>query len=97
MLNVKLDLETEAYLIEMASREETTPEALIKSLIHQRWGMQPPQTIVERLGGHPESFLQDASPNLSERKQRKQAIAEPSSSTISPMSDLCRLLPILAP
>jgi hypothetical protein len=76
MLNVKLDLETEAYLIEMASREATTPEALIKSLIHQRWGsLQAPKTIVERLGGHPEHFLQDASPNLSEREHRKQAIA----------------------
>ncbi|MCY7394273.1 MAG: hypothetical protein LH647_23085 [Leptolyngbyaceae cyanobacterium CAN_BIN12] len=77
MLNVKLDLETEAYLIEMASREKTTPEALIKSLILQRWGsLQTPKTIVERLGGHPEPFLQDAPPNLSERKQRKRAIAD---------------------
>lgn len=77
MLNVKLDLETEAYLVELASREKTTPEALIKSLIHQRWdSLQPPKTIVERLGGHPEPFLQNAPANLSERKQRKQAIAD---------------------
>ncbi|NJO43977.1 MAG: hypothetical protein HC769_27275 [Cyanobacteria bacterium CRU_2_1] len=77
MLNLELDPETEAYLIEIAKREETTPEALIKSLIHQRWGsLQPRQTIVERRGGHPEHLLQDAPPNLSEREHRKRAIAE---------------------
>jgi hypothetical protein len=75
MLNLELDPETEAYLIELADREETTPEALIKSLIHQHWDrLQPRRTIVERLGGHPEHLLQDASPNLSEREYRKQAI-----------------------
>jgi hypothetical protein len=34
------------------------------------------QTIVERLGGHPQYILQDAPPELSERENRKAAIAE---------------------
>jgi hypothetical protein len=77
MLNVKLDPETEAYLIEIANQEKTTPEVLLKSLIHQRWiNLHPPKTIVERLGGHPEHLLQDAPANLSEREHRKRAIAE---------------------
>jgi uncharacterized protein (DUF433 family) len=33
------------------------------------------QTIVERLGGHPQHVLQDAPPDLSERENRKAAIA----------------------
>ena len=33
------------------------------------------QTIVERLGGHPQYLLQNAPPDLSEREPRKQAIA----------------------
>jgi uncharacterized protein (DUF433 family) len=33
------------------------------------------QTIVERLGGHPQHILQDAPPDLSERENRKAAIA----------------------
>jgi len=77
MLNLEFDPETEAYLLEIASREETTPEALIKYLIHQRWGsLQSRKTIVERRGGHLEHLLQDAPPNLSEREPRKRAIAE---------------------
>jgi hypothetical protein len=77
MLNVELDRETEAYLIEIANREGTTPEALVKSLVHQRWmSMQSGKTLVERLGGHPEHPLQDAPPNLSEREHRKRAIAD---------------------
>jgi hypothetical protein len=74
---LELDPETGAYLFDIASREETTPEALIKSLIHQRWGsLQSHQIIVERLGRHPEHLLEDAPPNLSERKYRKQAISD---------------------
>ncbi|MBW4695368.1 MAG: hypothetical protein KME27_26770 [Lyngbya sp. HA4199-MV5] len=77
MLDVRLDPETEAYLLDIAEREKTTPEVLLKSLIHQHWQrLHPPKTIVERRGGHPEHLLQDASPNLSERDHRKRAIAE---------------------
>jgi hypothetical protein len=77
MLNVKLDPETEAYLLEIADQEQTPPDVLLKALIHQRWvSLHPPKTIVERRGGHPEHLLQDASPNLSERMYRKQAIAD---------------------
>jgi hypothetical protein len=77
MLNLELDPETEAYLLEIASREEITPEALIISLIHRYWGsLQSRKTIVERLGGHPEHLLKDAPPNLSEREHRKEAIMQ---------------------
>jgi hypothetical protein len=34
------------------------------------------KTIVERLGGHPEHLLEDAPPDLSERANRKKAIAD---------------------
>jgi hypothetical protein len=77
MLNLEFDPQTEAYLIELADRERTTPEALLKSLIHQHWNSsQLRQTLVERRGGHPEHLLQNAPPNLSEREHRKRAIAE---------------------
>jgi hypothetical protein len=77
MLNVRLDQETEAYLTEILQREDTTPEELIKTLIHQRWiTLQPNKTVVERLGGHPKQLLQHAPQNLSEREHRKRAIAE---------------------
>ncbi|MEA5419313.1 hypothetical protein VB712_08740 [Spirulina sp. CCNP1310] len=77
MLNIQLDQETEAYLVEILFREKTTSDELIKHLLKERWSsLQPRQTIVERLGGHPEHLLEDAPPNLSERANRKKAIAE---------------------
>jgi hypothetical protein len=76
MLSIELDKETEAYLVEILGREKTTHNELIKRLVKERWlSLQPHQTIVERLGGHPEHLLEDASPDLSERANRKQAIA----------------------
>ncbi len=49
---------------------------MIKRLVKERWlTWQPHQTIVERLGGHPEHLLEDAPPDLSERANRKKAIA----------------------
>jgi len=77
MLSVELDKDTEAYLAEILAKEKTTSDQLIKSLIRDRWlSLQPTQTIVERLGGHPQHLLQDAPPDLSERENRKQAIGE---------------------
>jgi hypothetical protein len=87
MLSIELDKETEAYLVEILGAEKTTRDELIKHLVKERWlslqplvkerwlSLQPHQTIVERLGGHPEHLLEDASPDLSERANRKQAIA----------------------
>ena len=75
MLNIELDKETEAYLVEILGREKTTSDELIKRLVKDRWlSLQPRQTIVERLGGHPEHLLEDAPPDLSERATRKKAI-----------------------
>jgi len=76
MLTIELDRETEAYLVEILGREKTTSDELIKRLVKDRWlSLQPRQTIVERLGGHPEHLLEDAPPGLSERANRKKAIA----------------------
>jgi hypothetical protein len=72
MLSIELDKETEAYLVEILGREKTTSEELIKRLVKERWlSLQPRQTIVERLGGHPEHLLEDAPPDLSERANVK--------------------------
>lgn len=76
MLSIELDKDTEAYLVEILGREKTTSDELIKRLVKDRWlSLQPRQTIVERLGGHPEHLLEDAPPDLSERENRKKAIS----------------------
>jgi hypothetical protein len=77
MLNIELDQETEARLVEILAKEKTTSNELIKHLVKERWlSLQPRQTIVERRGGHPENLLENASPDLSERANRKKAIAD---------------------
>ncbi|GAB4292050.1 MAG: hypothetical protein Fur0025_27510 [Oscillatoriaceae cyanobacterium] len=76
MLSIELDQETEAYLVEILGKEKTTSDELIKRLLKERWlSLQPRLTIVERRGGHPEHLLEDAPPDLSERANRKKAIA----------------------
>jgi len=76
-MNIELDQETEARLVEILAREKTTSDELIKRLVQERWlSLQPRKTIVERLGGHPEHLLEDAPPDLSERANRKKAIAD---------------------
>ncbi|MGL4502953.1 MAG: hypothetical protein ACRCU2_28080 [Planktothrix sp.] len=75
-MNIELDPETEARLVEILAREKTTSDELIKRLVQERWlSLQPRRTIVERRGGHPEHLLEDAPPNLSERATRKKAIS----------------------
>ncbi|MGB3188249.1 MAG: hypothetical protein WBB43_02315, partial [Limnoraphis sp.] len=77
MLNIELDQETEACLVEILAREKTTSDELIKRLVKECWlSLQPRKTIVERRGGHPEHLLEDAPPGLSERVNRKKAIAD---------------------
>ncbi len=77
MLNIQLDPETEARLVEILAREKTTSDELIKRLVQERWlSLQPRKTIVERRGGHPEHLLEDVPPDLSERANRKKAIAD---------------------
>jgi len=46
------------------------------SPLANRWlTLQAGRTLVERRGGHPQHLLQDAPPDLSERHNRKAAIA----------------------
>lgn len=76
MLSINLDQETESYLAEIIAKENITSEELLKQLIYQHWQtLQPRQTLAERRGGHPKHLLQDASPDLSLRENRK-AIVE---------------------
>jgi hypothetical protein len=77
MLSINLDRETESYLAEIIDRENTTSEELLKKLIYQHWQtLKPRQTLAERRGGHPQYLLQDASPDLSSRENRKNIVAK---------------------
>ncbi len=77
MLFIHLDRETESYLTEIISEENTTSEELLKKLIYQHWQtLKPRQTLVQRRGGHPQHLLQDAAPDLSLRENRKNIVAE---------------------
>lgn len=77
MLSVRLDEETERQLADILAHEQTDKSELIRRLIAERWlNLQAGRTLLERRGGHPEHLLQDAPTNLSERPNRKQAIAE---------------------
>ena len=76
MLTVRLDEETEQQLADILAHEKTDKSELIRRLIHLRWlSLQAGRTVVERLGGHPKHLLQDAPQDLSERANRKKAIA----------------------
>ncbi|MEH2374282.1 hypothetical protein [Nostoc sp.] len=56
--------------------EQTEKSEFIRRLIAERWlTLQADKTLVERRGGHPEHLLQDAPTDLSERSNRKKAIA----------------------
>lgn len=78
MLTVRLDLETEQQLAEILAHEKDTNRSdLVKRLIRERWltlNLNIP--FIERRGGHPQHLLADAPPDLSERANRKQAIAD---------------------
>ena len=77
MISIKLDRETETYLAEIITQENTTSEELLKKLIYQHWQtIKPLQTLAQRRGKHPENLLQDAAPNLSLRENRKKDVAE---------------------
>ncbi len=77
MLTVRLDEETEGKLADILAREQTDKSELIRRLIRERWlAQQAGKTIVDRRGGHPQHLLQNAPPELSERENRKQAIAQ---------------------
>jgi hypothetical protein len=77
MLNFQLDRETEAYLVDILAKEKTSSDELLKRLIYEHWrNLHPKQTIVERRGGHPQSLLEDADPDLSLRENRKKMVTE---------------------
>lgn len=76
LIAVRLDAETEARLADIVAHEKTDKSELIRRLINDRWlSLQAGQTLVARMGGHPQHLLQGADPNLSERSNRKKAIA----------------------
>jgi hypothetical protein len=76
LIAVRLDAETEAHLADIVAHEKTDKSELIRRLINDRWlSLQAGQTLVARMGGHPQHLLQGADPNLSERSNRKKAIA----------------------
>lgn len=77
MLNLQLDEETEAYLVNILAKEKTTSDELLKRLLKQHWlSLQSCKTILERRGEHPKHLLEDAPSDLSLRENRKKAIAE---------------------
>ncbi|WP_069791774.1 hypothetical protein A5482_012740 [Cyanobacterium sp. IPPAS B-1200] len=72
MLSINLDEQTQSYLAEITIKENKTSEELLRELIYQHWQtLQPPQTLAQRRGGHPKYLLQNASPDLSLRENRK--------------------------
>jgi hypothetical protein len=76
MLSVNLDQESEKYLIDIVSKENTNTEELIKKLLRNYWSqLNQTETVLERLGGIPENLLNDQE-NLSDRDIRKEIIAE---------------------
>ncbi|MEH2074162.1 MAG: hypothetical protein V7K57_07180 [Nostoc sp.] len=77
-LCVRLDEETERQLADILAHEQTQKSELIRRLIAERWlTLQAgKKTLVERRGGHPEHLMQDAAIDLSERSNRKKAIAQ---------------------
>jgi hypothetical protein len=78
MLTVRLDHETEQQLAEILVHEKDVNRSdLVKRLIRERWlTLNIDIPFVERRGGHPQHLLPDASPDLSERANRKQSIAD---------------------
>ncbi|MEH2270825.1 MAG: hypothetical protein V7K68_20825 [Nostoc sp.] len=77
MLSVRLDEETERQLADILAHEQTEKSELIRRLIAEPWlTLQAGKTLVERHCGHPEHLLQDAPTDLSERSNRKKAIAQ---------------------
>jgi hypothetical protein len=76
MLCINLDVESENYLIDIVSKENTNTEELIKKLLRNYWSqLNQTETVLERLGGIPENLLNDQE-NLSDRDIRKEIIAE---------------------
>jgi hypothetical protein len=71
-LTVRLDAETEQCLADLQAETGQDRSALVRQLIRERWQQrQQPVSIHERLGGHPEHFLDTLEPGSSERSHRR--------------------------
>lgn len=76
MLNITLDQESEKYLIDILSEENTNTEDLIKKLLRDYWSqLKQSETVLERLVGVPQNLL-DGQANLSDRDIRRKIISD---------------------
>lgn len=77
MLSINLDRETESYLAEIISQENTSSEEILKKLIYQHWQtLKPRQTLAQRRGNPPKHLLQNAPSDTSLRENRKKIVLE---------------------
>jgi non-ribosomal peptide synthetase component F len=71
-LTVRLDAETEQCLADLQAETGQDRSALVRQLIRERWQTrQQAACISERLGGHPEQFLETLEPGSAERSRRQ--------------------------
>jgi hypothetical protein len=76
-LTVRLDPETEHCLDELLAGSDQDKSSLVRELIRERWQQQQKQpTITEKLGGHPDHFLDTLPAGSSERSRRRQLLAD---------------------
>ena len=76
-LTVRLDRETEHCLQELLEETGQDKSSLIRQLIRERWQhRQPSPSIAQRIGGHPEFFLNTAPPGSADREQRRRRLGQ---------------------
>jgi hypothetical protein len=76
-LTVRLDTETERCLNDLLAETGQDRSSLIRQLIRERWQQrQPSPTIAQRIGGHPECFLNNLPPGSAEREQRRRLLGQ---------------------
>jgi len=76
MLNIYLDDESEKYLLDLISEEQTSGDIVIKRLLKEYWSsrQQSQQTVLERLGGYPRNVITETD-DLSDRDVHKSKIS----------------------
>jgi len=76
-LTVRLDSETEHCLQELLAETGQDRSSLIRQLIRERWHQRKPApSITQRLGGHPDHFLDTLPPGTAERLERGRLLRE---------------------
>ncbi len=76
-LTVRLDRETEHCLQELLEETGQDKSSLIRQLIRERWQhRQPSPSIAQKIGGHPEFFLNTAPPGSADREQRRRRLGQ---------------------